>query len=349
MAKTKIPTGSWIDRFLDWLGTRRIPALLTVSLFYAATVFVHHALLWKDGILNVGEFSPALLLSVYMWGFLQMAALFYIRKAANESLTQFRPALAISNAEFEKLRHSFVNFSPKGAIIGSILAGLFTLMLAFGGFFQVLSPLFNATLLTTIWAALTIMFFIPFAFGFFYFVFRSLVQVNRIFDKVTRINLFNLEPLYGLARFTSRVGMVFLLYLVLNFATSGAWGSEASGEAITVFYLFLNSGIAILAFLLPLWEIHLRLAAEKQRVSEENNSRLDTAFWELQKRIDKGKLSDIMQFRTSISALMDFRNEIKKIATWPWDPGTLRTFLTALAVPMTVWVVQQVLLRTVVK
>jgi hypothetical protein len=65
--------------------------------------------------------------------------------------------------------------------------------------------------------------------------------------------------------------------------------------------------------------------------------------------MDKGKLADIAQFRNGISALMDFRSEIKKIPTWPWDTGTLRTFLTALAVPMIVWVVQQVLLRTVVK
>jgi hypothetical protein len=189
----------------------------------------------------------------------------------------------------------------------------------------------------------------PFAFGFFYFVFRCLFWINRLYQRVKRINLFNLESLYAFSNFTSKAGILFILYLVLNYLTSDAWGSQQSGEAITLFYFFFNGLIAILSFVLPLWGMHVRLVTEKERVSDENNRRLENAFWELQKRMDKGKLADIAQFRNGISALMDFRSEIKKIPTWPWDTGTLRTFLTALAVPMIVWVVQQVLLRTVVK
>ena len=107
--------------------------------------------------------------------------------------------------------------------------------------------------------------------------------------------------------------------------------------------------MAIGAFILPLGGIHARLVAEKERVSKENDERLEAAYKRLHQRIDKNQLKDITVLRSSISALLELRHEIEKISTWPWEAGTLRTFLTALLVPMSVWIVQQVLLRTVVK
>ncbi len=338
---------SWIDRFFLWVERLPLPFYLVYLLAYLIFGSAQHGLLWASNVLPFGEFSQGILLTVPFWLFLQVAVLHYFQNATEDALLRFRPALDIDQKEFEKVRFSFVHFSARPALIGSAIAIFVSLLLLFNPW-QILSPLFTATPLTT---ALTALLFLgsPFAFGFFYFVFRSLVWINRLYKRVKRINLFNLEPLYVLSRFTSKVGMLFILYLVLNYLTSTAWGSPESGEAITLFYFILNGLIAILAFLLPLWGIHVRLAAEKERVSDENNRRLEDSFWDLQRRMDKGKLDDIAQFRSGISALMDFRAEIKKIPTWPWESATLRTFLTALFVPMTVWIVQQALLRTVVR
>jgi len=342
------PAPSWMDRYFDWVEKLPIPPLAFYFVLYLFVVGLHHVLLWSAGALPWGEFSQGILFTVYMWAFLQMAAFHYFRDLADQAILRFKPALKVNLKEFEDIRFSFVHLDARKTLFATVFVSLFTVLSVYV-FPTILTPLFFATLAARLLAWVVLFFGSPFAFAFFYFVFRSLVWVNRIFDKVKHINLFNLGPLYFLSQFTSRVGMLFLLYLVLNFLTTNAWGSEQSGEAITLFYLVANTLIALLAFLVPLWEIHLRLGAEKERVSEENNQRLDAAFWQLQRRMDKGKLDDIAQFRNGISALMDFRTEIRKISTWPWDTGTLRTFLTALLVPMTVWIVQQVLLRTVVK
>lgn len=338
---------SWIDRFFDRVERLPLPAFLVYLLGYLAFVSIQHALLWTGNVLPFGEFSQGILFTVSFWLFLQIVVLHYIQNAAEEALLRFRPALDIGQKEFEEIRFRFVHFSARPTLIWSVIA----IVLTFIGLFSpahLLSSHFTATPLLSIVTALLI-FGAPFAFGFFYFVFRSLVWINRLYQSIKRINLFNLEPLYVLSRFTSKVGMLFILYLVLNYLTGDAWGTPQAGEAVSLFYLFFNGLIAILAFLVPLWGMHVRLGAEKEKVSDENNRRLEDAFWELQRRMDKGKLDDIAQFRNGISALMDFRSEIKKIPTWPWDAGTLRTFLTALFVPMSVWIVQQILLRTVVK
>jgi hypothetical protein len=48
---------------------------------------------------------------------------------------------------------------------------------------------------------------------------------------------------------------------------------------------------------------------------------------------------------TAIQALMEFRTELKGVSTWPWSPGTLRNFITALLLPIVLWGLQQVITR----
>jgi hypothetical protein len=340
---------SWIDRFFDWVERLPVPKYLFFLLLYIFTIVGHHAILWSQGVMPAGEFSPSLLFSVYMWGYINMAAYSYLRSAAAEAISKFKPALSLSSIEFEKVKSSFINLSPRGALIGGAIAILATLLLGFGGYFQVLSPLFSARVATVLFSAMILAFFSPFAFGFFYYVIRSLIAVPKIFDRVTRINLFNLSPLYVLARFTSRAGMIFIVYLLLNFLTAENWGSEEAGEAITIFYLFFNSGFAILAFVLPLLGIHKRLEAAKEKAVEANNNLIESGFAKMQALVRAGKHDSVPRLRASNSALLEYRQELAKISTWPWDTATLRTFITALAVPMIVWGFQQFVLQALVQ
>lgn len=336
---------SWMDRFFDAVETLPLPPTLVYLLGYLFFVTTHHIILWTSGVLPTGEFSQGILFTIDFWLFLQMAAFHYFQNQAETALKLFRPALDMNEKEFEHLRFSFVNFSAGPARIASLLVIALAVGLILAPF-GIISPMFTATPLAT---ALTVLLLLgtPFAFGFFYFVFRSLVGINRLYKKVRHINLFNLGPLYVLSRFTSRVGMLFILYLVVNSLTTGAWGSQESGEAIASFYLVYNGLFAILAFVLPLWGIHVRLAMAKEVASTENNQMIQEHFSAIQKNVKLGKIDKVTSLRAGNAALLEYRQELSKISTWPWDGATLRTFVTALAVPMTVWIVQQVLIRTV--
>ncbi|MEX2160430.1 MAG: hypothetical protein WD751_00805 [Anaerolineales bacterium] len=347
MAGSKTVKLSWIDRYFSWVERLPIPFFLVYLLGYLLFVLAYHLILWTGGLLPWDEFSQGILFTIVFWVFLQMAAFHYFKNQAEAALLRFRPALDVNDKEFERLRFSFVNFSARPTLIGSLVSIAIALLLSIGPV-TIVSSLYTATPLAS---ALTflLLFGTPFAFGFFFFVFRSLVGINRLYRQVKRINLFNLGPLYVLSRFTSRVGMLFILYLVLNFLTTSAWGSPETGEAVAGFYYVFNGLIAILAFILPLWGIHLRLAMAKEAASTENNQMIQEHFAAIQKNVKQGKIETIASLRAGNTALLEYRQELNKISTWPWDTATLRTFVTALAVPMTVWIVQQVLLRTVVK
>ncbi|MEX1246930.1 MAG: hypothetical protein WEA61_00485 [Anaerolineales bacterium] len=338
---------SWIDRFFLWVERLPIPFYLIYFLGYIFFVSVHHVLLWMSGALTLGDFSQGILFTIGFWIFLQMAAFHYFQNQAEEALSRFCPALDVSQKEYEEIRFSFVNFSPRPTLIWSLIGIAAGLSILFSPF-EIVSSMYKATPLAT---ALTSLLLLgsPFAFGFFYFVFRSLVGINRLYRKVKRINLFNLGPLYVLSRFTSRVGMLFILYLVINFFTTDAWGTPETGQAVAGFYYVFNGLIAVFAFVLPLWGIHVRLALAKETASTENNQMIQDHFHAIQINVKQGKPDRIASLRVGNSALLEYRQELNKISTWPWDGSTLRTFLTALLVPMTIWVVQQVLLRTVVR
>ena len=338
---------SWIDRFFIQVERLPLPPTIVYVLGYLVFVTAHHIILWTSGALTMYEPSQGILFTITFWMFLQMAAFHYFQNQAEAALGLFRPALDMSEKEFEKLRFSFVNFSAGPAMIGGLLSIAIALGMLFSPY-EIVSPLFTSTPLAS---ALTFLLLLgsPFAFGFFYFVFRSLVGINRLYRKVKHINLFNLGPLYVLSRFTSRVGMLFILYLVVNSLTTGAWGSQEAGDAIASFYLVYNGLIAILAFVLPLWGIHIRLAMAKEAASTENNQMIQEHFSAIQKNVKQGRIDKLASLRAANAALLEYRQELSKISTWPWDTATLRTFVTTLAVPMTVWIVQQVLTRTIVR
>lgn len=121
--------------------------------------------------------------------------------------------------------------------------------------------------------------------------------------------------------------------------------SGTQNHATTLFYSFLHGTLAILVFLLPLLGIHARLVTAKEEATQKNNHLINKGFAELQRKVERGSAAEIARLRTANSALLEYRQELSKISTWPWDPSTLRTFITALLLPMTTWAVQQLLLR----
>ncbi|HMK07448.1 MAG TPA: hypothetical protein VK449_00280, partial [Anaerolineales bacterium] len=181
-------------------------------------------------------------------------------------------------------------------------------------------------------------------FFFFTFIVRALRMIDRLYARVTRINFFHLESLYALSGLTSRVGILLVFTGVLAYLTNIVLTDRPQRGAF-LFFLLIDVTLAVLAFMLPLGRIHRRLVEEKERINAENDGRLEQALRTLHRRSDEGDWKDMGEFRHSIASLLDFRHEIKSISTWPWETATLRSFLTALLLPIALWLVQQGLSR----
>ncbi len=327
---------SWQNRFFDAVGGLPIPKLLVFVLIILGFILLDHLVPWLEGKLPWGELDAGQL-SFHIWFLLGFIAFDYFLSYSKTAMAKFRPALEVDEKEYERLSYRFTNLSARTGWFLTLVSVPFALAL-------VSTAGFVPAYLQSGWSSIAIYFsgtvqgslFL----GLAVFLYRALRMIRQLYDRVEAVNLFHLEPIYAFSGFTSRFGIFFVLQSTLGYFTNPVgW--------LLVFTASLWTSLAIASFIWPLGGMHAKLQAEKERVNEENDLRLNRTYQELHQRIDKKNDVGMGDFRSRLSALLDLRQEIKKISTWPWDSATLRTFITALFVPLAVWLIQQVVLNTV--
>jgi hypothetical protein len=103
--------------------------------------------------------------------------------------------------------------------------------------------------------------------------------------------------------------------------------------------------LALVAFVWPLLGIHRLLVEEKERLLGEIALRSETAMVELLQRIDEGELEGMSDLSEAIASLETEQKALKAVSTWPWQPETVRSLITALLLPLGLWVAQYALQR----
>ena len=101
---------------------------------------------------------------------------------------------------------------------------------------------------------------------------------------------------------------------------------------------------------LPKRGMHRRLEEEKSRRQSEVNGRIDLTVETLHSVVDEetngqrdGEASRLAQVRIdalnkAFSSLLQEREFIGKLSSWPWDTSTLRTVVSAVALPIILFV-----------
>jgi hypothetical protein len=347
--KTSLPyPPSWMDRLVDWVDRLPMPSWLFYVLFFFLIVIAEQSLLWLRGAARFPNFEGLTIQSL-IWTSINFATFHYLGSSATAGIDGFRDALPLNDHDFKVLKYRFTITPATTGWIATALAAGYLLFSR-----ESYQAYFGAEMFEG-WSALLTwplsLFLNTFLLVSILRIGQTFIQASQLYSKVKKINLFDISPLYGISVFSYRIGMFAVVAAVATLLTNSSLfaGNPNDFGYSTFFYLALDIVFGLAAFIFPLLGLHRLLVNEKERVAKENGNRLNKTFWQLQNRVDKNQLKGINDLRTSVSALMDFRQEIKKLPTWPWETGTFRNFLTALAVPMTVWVVQQVLLRTVVK
>lgn len=323
---------SWQNRFFDALGPGAVPGWLKSVLLFGALTFVNHLAPWVEGKLGWGAFDPYQL-NFHVWFLVVFLAGGYFFAYSDGALHRFQPAFDQDEQAFRDLRYRFIHISSRSGWAITLAALAFSpVSLSLGGVYQQTG--LSAAVLVASGA-----FMFSLVFFFFIFLMRALGMVRRLYREVGRINIFHLEPLYAFSGFTSRVGMFLVLAGTLSYVTNITLAQRPQLGTFAFFLLF-NGVLALTAFIFPLGGIHERLRHEKEQVGVENDLRLERAFRELHVRVDRGDLAGMTEFRGSISSMLDFRNEIRAVSTWPWGPGTLRNFLSALLLPIVLFLLQ---------
>ncbi|MCW5876678.1 MAG: hypothetical protein KIS85_07315 [Anaerolineales bacterium] len=334
MAENRPYKPSWLDGLLDWVNSLKISAPLFYILLYIASILVIHLALWLEGSLDWGAWETRVFFDV-LWAPLGLGYIHFMERVAKRSVEEIRPALGISASEFEAIRYRFTTLPFWPILIITVLG------LVIGMYFS-LQVGSTARASSILWSVLS-------GFGYtllpiwLYAAYRYVSQIDDLYTKVKKLNLFNLQPLYGLARVAMVVGIFLVLMVNLNFVSETYLGSVTQSPEAILFLSALGISAAVAVFVIPVLGIHRKIEKDKTNLLAENAEQIESLRGEIQSDMEGRNFKNIDGLEKGLSALLKVRESIGAIPTWPWSPGTLRSFASAIMLPLIVWLLQRVL------
>lgn len=169
---------------------------------------------------------------------------------------------------------------------------------------------------------------------------RWLRTVVRIHRQAEAIDIFDRGPIYAFSRLTSAVGLAYTVAAYFSLTVNSAF---QQGNATSLAFIGVNLLAAILLFVVPMWGIHGRLARQKDTLLREVEARTNRLAAELYARIDAGQLDSTKVVLDALPGTTALRERIERLPTWPWPPNLLRGFVSALLVPLVIYVLTRVL------
>jgi hypothetical protein len=356
---------SWFDRFTVWVDRLPGPAWAYYLILAVFLVLEINVVQWVEGAYPFGTFYFAhVFIGVSLPYFLGL--MHYLDKAAASAMDSFRPLLSLPKAgarssardrsTFADLSYQLTTLPRRPALLATLAGAAFTAVALLGDPTSGSGSGYLAgTAGTPLATASVLVAFIPINVLLVLILYHSvhqLTQVSRIYTKHARINVYQLQSLYALSlpgAYTA-LGLIVFVY-GLWASTRAPEGMAAQGNAIGVgiaigVSLFF-AAIAVAAFAWPLWGAHRRLVKEKEARLADVYVRFEAATHELHRRLDSGRLAHMDDLNKAVATLEIEQNTLRKIATWPWQPGAVRAVVAALLLPVALWAIERLLARVV--
>ncbi len=334
-------TPSWANHFVNWLNRLPIPMWVIFILIYLVSVLSYHVAYWLDGAVPFGT-PVGILLFNGIWSVIGIAFLSTLDHIANRAIDRFAILVPRKRAQLEDIRYQMTNVPALPALVLTlIICGV-----------VILGTFFDASLLGVKETVPKLLFMPVYMFSYsfapimLFHGFRQLNLVIKAFRLVNEINLFHLQPLYAFSSLTMTSSLFWLLILNLNFISNFMGGLPSGVDVLLALTFSLPYVVlAFITFIVPLWGMHVRIQNKKVTSLEENGLQIEKAHQILYVHLNEKDFKKSGDMEKSLSSLYRMREEIQKVPTWPWNPGTLRGFLSAVFLPLGLWIAQQVLAR----
>ncbi|MFQ5595699.1 MAG: hypothetical protein ACE5HA_16255 [Anaerolineae bacterium] len=328
---------SWVDRFIGWVQRRPGPSWVYLGMWLALFLVINAAK-WLDGSQPVATLQLRHAARA-MHGVYFLALMHYLKITAGEALRKFRPALAVSDAEYRRLHYRLTTLPARGALLASGLGAMVTVLVILLDPLPP-NPVYGTSPLLISLDIGMVVFMLATLGPLVYQTIHQFVTVDRIHDQATNIDLFHPDPLYAFSGLTARtaVGYILIADLTMVFMFE-----EATSDPATAALLIFMTLAAAAAFVVPLLGLHRRMVEAKSPLEAAVSRRMEAAIAELHRRVDAGDLEGMSELHQAMSSLEIEREVLTRIPTWPWQPGTLRGVASAVTLPVLVWLIQQIL------
>ena len=327
-----------VSRLVAWGDRRSWWGVLIVVLVCAAEFAWAHAVLWSNGRIPVGTVDAnVLIFLVYApYGVVQMAIAARIARGA---VATFWPATGWPESARSAWADRFT-YTPARlevpilvigvvAAIGSLLAARAAIV---GSDQQRLMSQFAYAPMYLLGYGLSAVAVV--------IAIRWLGLVARIHADARAINPFDRAPIYAFSRLTVFIGLATVVATWFSFTVNAV---NQAGNVPSLIIGAVSVALGVAAFVAPQWGIHERLVHEKDRLAQETERRISQVGEELSGMVDARSFDTIAAINASLQGLIALRDRIARLPTWPWPPQLLRGFLTALLLPVIVYLTSRLL------
>jgi hypothetical protein len=333
---------SWVDRFTDWVARLPGPSWSYYLGLGLVLLFVQAMVLWVEGAFPIGGVDPAHAFLAAAVPFM-LALIHFLDSRAGTVLTGMRPALKTTEEEYTNLLYQLTTLPAVPTLLAGLSALGFALLSEIPGepyHLEALDPFpISAILLRFVYLICW------WVFGTLaYHTVHQLRLINRIYTQHTRINLFRMHSLYDFSNLAALTagGLAVVPYAWL-FANQ--FVEIVMEDPIVLGFFLMVTFFAAVTFIWPQLGIHRLQIAEKERLLDEANQRFEAAIVELHQRVDSENLEGIVDINMAMAGLEIERSALARIPTWPWEPEAVRLLITALALPLGLWLIQFILQR----
>jgi hypothetical protein len=333
---------SWVNVLNEWFEQLPGPTWLAYLVAIAAgVVFMYAAPLIEP---NGPPVEPFQMLYYGALPFAVLGLIGSLDRTAGRALATLRPLLRLSDAELADARRNLTVAPARPALLITIFAVAVTPV----GY--ILDPVGSGVVgygplglgARWAWEALVTAVFLILV----YHTFRQLRLIGRLHESIPAIDLFDQSPLYALSSMTSLTAVGLILLLVPSVFLIPA-GAGASYILISAGWYGFTLVVSISAFFLPLRGIHGRIAGDKARLRGEVGRRMSGTLEAIHRAVDAGDAQAVTAGHQALSALTAERDLIAKVPTWPWSGGALVRFLSAVLLPIGLWLITRFLERIV--
>lgn len=331
---------SWVDRLTRWVAELPGPAWLYYAGVALLFYLIYLAVKWLDGSVPVGTF-PRIQAIVGGSMFYYLALLDHLNRVAERAIGRFRPAstapddvLAACERQLTTLRPRFVWVATAAGVV----FGAAVLVAAWQGYLYADAGLFSSALASILEIAVVL----GLSISLLIFVLHTVQQlrvINTLYTQYTRVDMFDLAPVYAFSRLSAQTAIGVILLQVI-WQTGESW---LSADAVTLATGAVVVLLAVVAFIWPLQGLNRLLVKEKQRLKSVAGQRLKASIESFNRGVDEAAPEQVEALLASIQGADLELQIVNRIPTWPWQPGTLRGVAGAVLLPLFLWLVTRIL------
>ena len=326
----------WTDLAIGWVRARPYPRWLTYGVLISFGILVSNA----QTVLSGRPFEVTFTYTA--WGVITvgfLAALDALNELAGDAFDRFQPALGEADVDPARARYELTTVPRNVALVVLLIAGPFT------AYYYVEDPVASQVsglgpaalagrwLFESFFTALLLVLIVQ--------AVRQLRLVSHLHAVATRIDLFHPAPLYAFSRLTALTGVALVGVIALGVALNPATLTANSFFLVWLPWLLVFPGVALLVFVGPLIGMHGRLVSLKSALQAASENRIKGVLAELHRDVDGLDLGRADGLQKTLASLLQERDILARLPTWPWSTTTIRGFASALLLPLVVFLLQR--------